>query len=124
MTQQALTSSELALKVLNRNQKKIAEDKTKSITSPVRSFGLRQHVEDVYQKTLSAFKKALETMPEYLSYEQARVQWKDLHNIEHARIRNEALKIYTAACQELPEWQAYFAALKRRYEVVNLGMMS
>jgi hypothetical protein len=124
MTQQALTASELALRIINRNQKKIVEEKTTTVTSHVRSFDLRQHVETVYQDTLSAFKKALETMPEYLSHEQARVQWKDLHNLEHARIRNEALKTYTAACQELPEWQTYFAALKRRYEVVNLGIMT
>jgi hypothetical protein len=79
--------------------------------------------EEAAKTTVTNFINARETLPEYLAYEQARAQWKDLHNPEHFRIRNEALKTYTEACKKLPEWQSYFTALKKRDAIVRLGIM-
>ena len=119
-----LNTAALASSILSRKKKKVNEENILPVNTKLRSFDLRQQVESAYQDALANFTKALKPMPEYQVWEAARKQWTDLFNKEHARIRNEALEAYTKACHELPEWQSYFAALKRRYEVVNCGMMS
>ena len=123
MAEQVKTS-DLASRLLNRKKKNGSAENGLPVNTKLRSFDRRQEVETAYQDALAKFKMALQTMPEWLAWENARNQWKDLHNLEHARIRNEALEVYTNACNDLPEWQAYYAALKRKYQVVNCGMMS
>jgi hypothetical protein len=81
-----------------------------------------EEAERDYQDALDKFKAALKKMPEWLAWEKARKEWTHLFDLEGARIRNEALKTYTEACNVLPEWQTYFEAFKRRDDVVRMGI--
>ena len=82
------------------------------VAQPSSSRGRMQSPQDIYVSAYEIFLEKRKNLYEWQELERTRKKWHHLYDVDAKTQYEQALLLYHQACSDLPEWMAYYEAMK------------